>query len=127
MRKKIIKSNSIVIDAAGRSLGRVASEAAIKLRGKHLSSFYPNKVPDLEVKVINVDKIRLLGSKATSKQYYRFSGYPGGLKQTTLGYEFAKNPAKLFRSVVQHMLPKNKLNRVLLNNLTISKSEEKSE
>lgn len=127
MKKKLTKSTSIEIDAAGRSLGRVASEVAIKLRGKHYASFVPNKVPDLEVKVINIDKALLLGSKAKTKHYYRFSGYPGGLKQSTLGQEFIKNPVRLFRSMVQHMLPKNKLNSVLLNNLTISKSEKQSE
>ncbi|HAO81707.1 MAG: 50S ribosomal protein L13 [Parcubacteria group bacterium GW2011_GWD2_43_10] len=116
------KATVITIDAAGRSLGRVASEAAIKLRGKHLASFAANKVPLLEVQVINIDKVRFTGSKLDTKKYYHFSGYPGGLRQTSLRQEFAKNPARLFRRIVKQMLPKNKLNSVLLNNLTISQS-----
>lgn len=116
-------TNIIVIDATGRSLGRVASEVAHKLQGKHLIAFARNKAPLLQIKVINVDKIRFTGNKLENKIYYRFSGYPGGLKKSNLRQEFTKNPIRLMRKTIEHMLPKNRLNRVMINNLTISKSE----
>ncbi|HLD86323.1 MAG TPA: 50S ribosomal protein L13 [Patescibacteria group bacterium] len=117
--------NTITIDAAGQSLGRVASEVATKLRGKHLVWWRPNVVPSLHLKVVNVSKLRFSGGKLDSKKYYRFSGYPSGLKLTTLRQEFTKDPVRLFRRVVAHMLPKNKLNSRFLKNLTIIKSDDK--
>ena len=114
----------ITIDAAGRSLGRVASEVAVKIRGKHLPSFTPRLAPKLKVEVVNINKARFTGSKGLTKKYYHFSGYPGGLKVTSLQQEFAKNPVRLFRQMVSRMLPKNKLNSQLLRNLIISKTDK---
>lgn len=120
-KKDSLSKNLIIIDAADRPLGRVATEVAVTLRGKHLAAFLPNQVANIKVKVINISKARLSGNKAETKKYYRFSGYPGGLKQSTLGQEFNRHPLKLFRSIVEHMLPKNKLRRQWLRNLIISK------
>lgn len=127
MKKINSKAQNIIIDATNRSLGRVASEAAVKLRGKHLVSFTPNALPNIVVEIINLSKARFTGTKMEGKTYYKFSGYPGGLKESSLRNEFAKNPAKLFRHMVQRMLPKNKLNSRLLRNLIISKNESQSE
>lgn len=123
MPKRHTSQNKITIDAAGRSLGRLATEVATKLRGKHIANFAPNKVPDIAIEVINIDKLSFTGTKLDTKTYYKFSGYPGGLKVTSLRQEFTKNPVRLFRRVVKQMLPKNKLNSILLNNLSISKSQ----
>jgi len=121
---KIIPS-SITIDASGRALGRVAAEAASKLRGKHLVTFAPNLEPKVKIKIINIDKLKFTGTKLDVKLYHHFSGYPGGIKTTTLRQEMAKNPVRLLRKAVERMLPKNRLNSRLLNNLTIYRSEGK--
>jgi large subunit ribosomal protein L13 len=116
---KIQPNKLISIDAAGRSLGRVASEVALKLRGKHLPSFTPRVAPKFKVEVINIGQARFTGNKLLTKKYFRFSGYPGGLKVSTLQQEFAKHPDRLFRQMVRRMLPKNKLNSTLLRNLIV--------
>lgn len=123
MKRHIKPIAKITIDAANRSLGRVASEAAIKLRGKHLANFAPNVLPNLEVEIVNLLKAKFTGNKLENKIYYKFSGYPGGLKETTLKREFEKNPEKLFRRMVERMLPKNKLNSIFLRNLIITKGD----
>ncbi len=108
-----------MIDAAGRTMGRVASEAAMTLRGKRLVTFAPNLVPAIQVVVSNVGQLRFTGTKLTTKKYHRFSGYPGGIKTTTLQQEFERDPIRLVRQAVSHMLPKNRLNSRLIKNLKI--------
>ncbi len=105
------------IDAENRSLGRVASEAAVLLRGKNSPDFKPNAVPDVKVKILNLKKIKLTGNKMKEKTYKRYSGYPGGLKTIKYGEEFIKRPEKTFTKTVERMLPKNKLKKIFLKNL----------
>ena len=119
------KAELIVIDATGRSMGRVASEAAAKLRGKHLVDFAPNLAPKLKVEIINVSQLRFTGTKLDVKLYHHFSGYPGGLKTTTLRQEFSKDPIRLVRRAVERMLPKNRLNAVMMRNLKVYTAESK--
>lgn len=116
---------TVIIDAAGRSLGRVCSEAAVALRGKGLSTFAPNKLPKVDVIIKNIDNLRFTGSKLNVKKYNKFSGYPGGLKVTTLMQELEKNPERLVRRSVEHMLPKNRLASRLLLRLTVYRGEAK--
>ncbi|MEK7497256.1 MAG: 50S ribosomal protein L13 [Patescibacteria group bacterium] len=115
------KKLSIEIDADGQSLGRVASVAAHNLRGKHLPDFAQNVLPGVKVKIKNVTKLRFTGTKLKVNLYHRYSGYPGGLKTTTLEQEFIKNPVALVRQAVEHMLPKNRLQSRFMNNLTITR------
>ncbi len=121
---KEVKKPQILINASGKALGRVATEAAIKLRGKHLVTYNPAVAPNVEVKIINVGELRFTGTKLTVKKYHKFSGYPGGLKTTTLGQEFAKDPVRLMRQAVKHMLPKNRLSDQLIKKLKIFKAEK---
>lgn len=109
----------VSIDASGRSLGRVASEAAAILRGKNLVNFTPRLAPKVEVEIVNISQARFTGSKMTSKVFHRFSGYPGGLKTTTLAAAWAKRPTEVVRHAVRGMLPKNRLRAVMLRNLKI--------
>lgn len=98
-----------VIDAAGQTLGRLASEAASLIRGKHKPQFTPHVDTGDFVIIVNADKIRLSGNKLQDKKYYRHSGYPGGLKVTTAGEMLEKNPARMVELAVHGMLPKNRL------------------
>jgi len=113
----------IIIDAAGKSLGRLSTEVANKLRGKHLVTFAANVAPRVQITVINVTKLRFTGTKLLVKKYFHFSGYPGGIKETTLQQEFTKDPVRLVRSAVKHMLPKNRLSSSLMRYLNIYRNE----
>lgn len=117
--KRTNPDKRITIDAAGRSLGRVATEVANTLRGKNTVNFAPNVVPNIEVSVTNISQALFTGTKLEVKEYHRFSGYPGGLKTTTLKQEYEKDPVRLFRNTVKNMLPKNRLNAKFLQNLKV--------
>lgn len=97
------------IDATGKVLGRLATEIAVLLRGKHKPDFVPYKDMGDFVVVKNVDKIKVTGKKIEKKKYYHHSGYLGGLKETPLKKLFEKNPAEVLRRAVWGMLPSNKL------------------
>jgi large subunit ribosomal protein L13 len=111
------KRETRIIDATGKILGRLATQIAILLRGKHKKDFQPNKDMGDFVIVKNVDKIRFTGKKMEKKKYYRHSGYLGGLKEISLKELFAKNPAQVLKMAVQRMLPKNKLSREQIKRL----------
>ena len=108
-----------VLDVAGKSLGRAASEAASILRGKHLPSFQPNALPDLRLRVVNYGKIRITGATPATKRYQRYSGYPGGRKETELWRMFAKNPGWVFLHALRGMLPASRLRQIALRRITI--------
>ena len=108
------------IDAASKVLGRLATEIAVLLRGKHKPDFQPNQDKGDFVKVKNIDKIRLTGKKMEKKKYYHHSGYIGGLKETPLKKVFAKSPAEVLRRAVWGMLPKNKLRAEQIKRLKFS-------
>lgn len=109
-----------VLDAKDKSLGRLASEAASILRGKREVDFAPNRVPDVKVKVINIDEIKISEKKIKQKYYKRHSGYPGGLKIIPLKKALEKKGiAFIFRKTVMNMLPKNKLQKRMIKNLVI--------
>ncbi|MEA3452964.1 MAG: 50S ribosomal protein L13 [Patescibacteria group bacterium] len=97
------------IDATDRSLGRLATEVAGFLRGKHKKDFMPNRDDGDFVVVKNFNKVKFTGKKPEQKIYYRHSGYLGGLKETPLYKLFEKDPAEVLKKAVWGMLPKNKL------------------
>ncbi len=109
----------IEIDATNQSLGRMATKIAMSLRGKDTPAWTPNIIPDVQVVVRNLDQIVFKGTKATSKVYYRHSGYPGGLKERTLEEAWARDKNQVLRSVVRGMLPENRQRDILLNNIVI--------
>ena len=108
-----------VADASGRVLGRFASEIAHRLRGKHKATYTPHVDTGDFIIVVNAEKIVLTGKKMTDKIYYSYSGYPGGLRETTAGKMLAEKPEELIRIAVQGMLLKTNLGRRMLKKLKI--------
>ena len=108
-----------VIDATDVVLGRLASQAAILLRGKHKPTFAPHVDMGDFVIIITAEKVALTGAKAEQKKAYRHSGFPGGLKSQTYTELLEKNPAKAVEKAVRGMLPKNTLGRQQLSKLKV--------
>jgi len=108
-----------VIDANDVVLGRLASQAAILLRGKHKAVFAPHLDTGDFVIIINADKVALSGSKREDKRAYRHSGYPGGLRSVSYGELLAKHPERAVEKAVRGMLPKNTLGRQMLSKLKV--------
>ncbi|MBL0700791.1 MAG: 50S ribosomal protein L13 [Desulfosarcina sp.] len=109
----------LVVDAEGAILGRLASNVASRLRGKHNPLFTPHVDMGDSVIVINAEKIRLTGRKLKQKQYYRHSGYIGGLKSISAEKLLEKRPEDLIRFAVKGMLPKNRLGSKLFKKLKV--------
>jgi len=107
------------VDAKGEVLGRLATRIASRLRGKHNPLFTPHVDTGDWVVVVNADKIVLTGKKMEKKNYYRHSGYIGGLKTTTAKELIKKSPENLIRFAVKGMLPKNRLGRKLFKKLKV--------
>ena len=118
-RKEDIIRNWYVIDAEGQILGRLASEIARRLRGKHKPIYTPYVDTGDFVIVVNAGKVSLTGKKLSDKVYYHYSGYPGGLKKTYAGKMLEDNPDKVLNYAVKGMLPKNSLGRKMLKKLKI--------
>lgn len=112
-----------VIDAEGKVLGRVATETARILRGKHKPQFAPHMDTGDFVIIVNASKVRLTGKKLQQKTYYRHSNYPGGLKSTRADVMLKEKPERMFRLAVRGMLPKNSLGRAQLNKLKVYAGE----
>ncbi len=112
-----------VIDANGQNLGRLATRIATILLGKHKPTFTPGVDLGDFVVVVNAERIAVTGTRTTSKldskKYYRHSGYPGGLKVTTLRNQLAKHPERVIQKAVWGMLPHNRLGRKLLKRLKV--------
>jgi len=116
---KEIEKKWFVVDADGMVLGRLASQVASRLRGKHKPNFCTFMDVGDHIIVINAGKIRLTGKKLTDKVYHRHTGYLGGLKSITAGDLMKKRPEDLIRIAVQGMLPKNSLGRSQLLKLKV--------
>lgn len=99
----------MIIDATNKSLGRLATEIATVLQGKHKADYVPREAGDEAVEVKNLDAVKITGAKLANKKYFHYSGYPGGMKATTLGELWAKDKRKVLLLVIDGMLPKNKL------------------
>ncbi|MDI6870732.1 MAG: 50S ribosomal protein L13 [Bacillota bacterium] len=108
-----------VVDAEGKALGRLAAQVAAILRGKHKPTFTPSVDTGDHVVVINADKVRLTGRKATQEMVYSHSQYPGGLKAVPIGEMLAKQPVKLVERAVRGMLPHNRLGRAMFKKLKV--------
>lgn len=107
------------VDATNLSLGRLASKIATLLRGKHLATYQPNVLPQIEVSVNNIKKVKFTGDKLKNKIYYRYSGYHSGIKARTLQERWTKSPAEVLRYSVYRMLPKNKTRDKIIKNLKV--------
>jgi large subunit ribosomal protein L13 len=113
-----------VIDAADVVLGRLASQTAILLRGKHKPVFAPHVDTGDFVIIVNASKVALSGNKLQDKKAYRHSGYPGGLRSVSYGELMAKNPERAVEKAVKGMLPKNTLGRQMLRKLKVYSGPE---
>lgn len=109
----------VVIDAKDQVLGRLSTEIARRIRGKHKSNFTPHVDCGDNVIVINSDRIKLTGNKWNDKVYVRHSGYPGGQKTTTPKQLLSKSSTKIIEKAVKGMLPKNRLGRAMFGNLYV--------
>lgn len=118
-RSETIDRSWVLIDANDISLGRLASEVAFRLRGKHRPEFTPHVDTGDFVVVVNADKVRVTGRKMKQKIYYSHTGYPGGLKEITLEKLMQKDATEVIFKAVRGMLPKNSLGRDLLRKLRV--------
>jgi large subunit ribosomal protein L13 len=118
-KKDDIQREWFVVDAKDQTLGRLATQVATLLRGKHKPIYAPHMDVGDFVIVINADKIRVTGNKLDQKIYYRHSGYPGGLRSRTLRELQARFPDRVIRLAVRGMLPKNRLGRATIKKLKI--------
>lgn len=108
-----------VVDANGKTLGRLAARVAIVLRGKHKPTFTPNVDTGDHVVVINADKIHLTGDKMRTKTYTHHTGYPGGLKTISAEHLHEKNPTEVLAKAIKGMLPKNPLGKQMARKLKV--------
>ena len=113
-----------VVDAEGKVLGRLATEIARVVRGKHKPHFTPHLDTGDFVIVINAEKVRLTGNKLEGKMYYKHSGYTGSLKATPAGKMLEKHPERVIMHAVRGMLPKNRLGRKLLTKVKVYKGSK---
>lgn len=124
MKPNEIKRNWVVIDASGKRFGRLLTEVATLLRGKHKPEFTPNVDCGDYVVIVNASKVTLSGNKIEDKQYYRHSGYFGSVKSDKFGDLLKNNPTKLYRLALRGMLPKTKLGKEMLKKLKVYASSE---
>nr|VFJ97868.1 MAG: LSU ribosomal protein L13P [Candidatus Kentron sp. H]VFK03051.1 MAG: LSU ribosomal protein L13P [Candidatus Kentron sp. H]VFK04818.1 MAG: LSU ribosomal protein L13P [Candidatus Kentron sp. H] len=108
-----------LVDANGKTLGRLASEIARRLRGKHKAIYTPHMDTGDYIVVINTDKVRVTGKKTTDKIYYRHSGYPGGIKSESFEKLMERKPERVLQIAVKGMLPRGPLGRVMFRKLRV--------
>ena len=116
-----VKQDWYVVDAAGKTLGRLSSELARRLRGKHKPQFTPHMDAGDYLVVVNAEKIAVTGKKMTDKLYHRFTGYIGNLKTETLAQALERHPERVIETAVKGMLPKNPLGRAMYSKLKVYK------
>jgi len=108
-----------LVDATDKVLGRLATQIATRLRGKHKPEYTPHVDTGDHIVIVNAAKIRVTGDKINQKQYYRHTGYPGGIKETALSDELENNPERVIERAVKGMLPKNSLGRAMFRKLRV--------
>jgi large subunit ribosomal protein L13 len=116
-KPETVQHNWYVVDASGKVLGRLASEIARRLRGKHKPEFTPLVDTGDYIVVLNVDKLRVTGRKAQNKIYHRHSGYPGGIYSTNFTKLQARHPDRVLRLAVKGMLPKGPLGYAMIKKM----------
>ena len=114
-----VKRDWFVVDAADKTLGRLSTEIARRLRGKHKTEFTPHVDTGDYIVVINAEKVRVTGRKATDKMYYHHTGFPGGIKSISFEKQIDKAPQRVIELAVKGMLPKNSLGRAMFSKLKV--------
>ncbi|MFO8234495.1 MAG: 50S ribosomal protein L13 [Bacteroidales bacterium] len=123
-KKEDVKKEWVLIDAKDEVLGRIASQAAKIIRGKHKPNYTPHIDCGDNVVIINAEQVRLTGNKWTDKEYVHYTGYPGGQRKRTPKDLMKKDPRMIIEKAIHGMLPKNRLGRKLKNNLFVYVGEE---
>ena len=119
-----VKQDWYVVDASGKTLGRLSTELARRLRGKHKPVFTPHVDTGDYLVVINAEKITVTGKKLKDKMYHRFTGYIGNIKSESLGQALNAHPERVIETAVKGMLPKNPLGRAMYRKLKVYKGSE---
>ena len=119
-----VKRDWFVVDASDKVLGRLASQIALRLRGKHKAEYTPHVDTGDYIIVLNADKVRVTGQKAQQKMYYRHSEYPGGIKSESFEKLLARNPMRVIELAIKGMLPKNPLGREMFRKLKVYAGNE---
>lgn len=123
-RPQDVEHDWYVVDAENQTLGRLAAAVARRLRGKHKASYTPHVDTGDYIVVVNADKVRVTGKKQTDKIYYRYSGYPGGIKAARFEEMIAKHPERVIEKAVKGMLPRNPLGRAVFRKLKVYAGSE---
>jgi large subunit ribosomal protein L13 len=118
-RAQDVQRSWLLVDAEDKTLGRLATEVARRLRGKHKPEYTPHVDTGDYVVVVNADKVRVTGNKTTDKIYYRHSGYPGGIKGISFEKLQEKHPERIIEKAVKGMLPRNPLGRAMFRKLKV--------
>jgi len=123
-KPETVKRDWYIVDAAEKTLGRLATQIALRLRGKHKPEYTPHVDTGDYIVVINSDKIRVTGNKLKDKIYYHHTGYPGGIKDITFEKLRAKKSELIIQKAVKGMLPKNPLGRAMFRKLRVYRGAE---
>lgn len=123
-KPETVKRDWYVVDATGKTLGRLATELARRLRGKHKAEYTPHVDTGDYLIVLNAEKVAVTGNKRSDKIYYRHTGYPGGIKQTTFEEMINRHPERVIEIAVKGMLPKGPLGRAMYRKLKVYAGNE---
>jgi large subunit ribosomal protein L13 len=123
-KPETVQQDWYIVDASGKTLGRLSSELARRLRGKHKPVFTPHVDTGDYIVVINAEKIAVTGKKLQDKMYYRFTGYIGNMKSESLGQALDAHPERVIETAVKGMLPKNPLGRAMFKKLKVYKGSD---
>ncbi len=118
-KPETVKRDWYVVDADGKTLGRMATEIARRLRGKHKPEYTPHVDTGDYIVVINAEKVKVTGNKTSDKMYYRHTGFPGGIKEISFEKLIDKKPEMVIEKAVKGMLPKNPLGRAMYRKLKV--------
>jgi large subunit ribosomal protein L13 len=118
-KPQTVERDWCVVDATDKTLGRLATELARRLRGKHKPEYTPHMDTGDYIVVVNAEKVRVTGAKATDKMYHHHTGYPGGLKSISFEKLIAKAPERVIQGAVKGMLPRNPLGRAMFRKLKV--------
>jgi large subunit ribosomal protein L13 len=123
-KEEDVRRNWYLVDATDKTLGRLSTQIANRIRGKHKPEYTPHVDTGDYIVVVNADKVKVTGNKASNKVYHHYTGYPGGIKSITLERLLQDTPEKAIEMAVKGMMPKNKLSRAMLGKLKIYAGNE---
>lgn len=123
-KPETVKRDWYVVDASGKTLGRLASEVARRLRGKHKAEYTPHVDTGDYIIILNAEKVAVTGNKRNDKKYYRHTGYVGGIKEATFEEMIARSPERVIEIAVKGMLPKGPLGRAMYRKLKVYAGNE---